>query len=474
MSFDKMRRIKMILKKPPGFKILLIVFPVAIIVGIGCAQKIKPLVSTPIGVKVAALSPKLSSAYAGILEVLLAKDIKIEINSLPNVGLNASITPQWNILDKLSEKEDELALVPISTDSKEINYYDSRISFRADGTPSVTRKRFSDRERVIGLKLLNTETGEVEVIKASTKITTNGVSLVAPAGYQIEIAERPNGIRWNLWNTLYRVTTPKNTVVIKNLFPREVTETVSRVVKGKVRKESRKVVMGFLYVPHSEFFEEDENSDILVDAGVNRVKNVVSQAFAILGDRNVMSRAIPGTLVSDVKALDPRFFERLPLLEQGDLTEFTFNPEKTAKRTLIILGANGEDAWRYTCNWVDACGWVQFTPRTYRTIRTTYPAAKLMVNFKDGAGDQLNSIMAAILLHDYNLNGLVDRYGNKILIDPRLEEYLAASYNGSPTHVYRSLTATLGKNVADWTKYLKSETHGFMFKLRYLIKNDLP
>ena len=406
---------------------------------------------------------------------LLVRNLEVIVTPLPNVGQNTDPREyQWNILDKLSEKDDELAKVPVSIGPKEIIYYENRRSFLKTGTESMTRKRLSDKERVLGLKLLNIKTGKIEIIKVSSKITSGGVDIVSPDGYKIEIVERMNGIKWNLWNTSYRVMSPENMVVIKNNFPREEKVTTTRIIKGKPKKETRKVIMGFLYVPHSEYFEQKEENKVLIKVGSDYDKYVVTAAFSLLRERGVMSKAFPGELVADLKALSPKFFERLPLLEQGDLTEFMLEPRKTAERALTILGANRENSWKYTCNRADACGWIQFTPGTYSYMRQSYPLAKLMSNFEEGAGNHVNSMMAAILLHDSNLANLVKRYGENIVDDPRLEEYLAASYNGSPRCVWNSLDATLGKSVGDWTKYLKTETHGFMFKLRYLVENNLP
>lgn len=414
--------------------------------------------------------------------------------------------PMPNILDKLAEKDDELARVPLSISSKEIVYYENRYTIVPNKTQtecekgktlwdekdnvckSVSRKRSTDKERTLGLKLLNTETGEVEVISVSTKITKDGVSIVAPDGYQIEIVEQFNGIKWNLWNTEYRVTSPENKVVIENIYPREVNETVTRIVKGKAKKETRKVVRGFPYVPYSQFLSRDENKTVLVNEAKQYLVNVVVQSFDTLEERGIDI---------DREVLSPRFFERLPLLEQGDFTEFQRDPQRTVERVLIILGANKENAWRYTCNGVSACGWVQLTDiktrdksgrlhdGTYTTIRKTFSAAKLMVDFREGAGDHLNSMMSAILLHKINLAPLVKKFGDKILVDPEREKYLAASYNGAPKWVSNSLNATISKAFAGWITALsptrkdskgglRKETRDFMTKLDYLIKNDLP
>src|SRR3989338_5967843 len=254
MSFDKLRRLKM--KEPPPALISLI-----LLVGVVFAFAFQNM-NAPISI---------DSTSA------LARDIFL---------------PPPNILDKLAEKDDELARVPVSIGSKEIVYYENRYTILSYKTQTecdkrkglwdekdqvckaVARKRSTDKEKVLGLKLLNTETGGVAVIAVQTRITADGVSIVAPDGYQIEIVERPNGIRWNWWNTLYRVITPEDTVVIKNNYPRETIATVSSVVKGRVVKTTKKVVQGFLYVPHSEFFEKEENKKILVEAGRDHIKNI--------------------------------------------------------------------------------------------------------------------------------------------------------------------------------------------------------
>ena len=104
-----------------------------------------------------------------------------------------------------------------------------------------------------------------------------------------------------------------------------------------------------------------------------------------------------------------------------------------------------------------------------------YPSARLVTDFVSGAADHVNSIKAAILLYDYNLRGLIKSNGQKVLQDPRLEEYLAASYNGSPSRATKSLSASILSSVADWIDALTSkkgglasETRGYLVKLRYL------
>ena len=65
-------------------------------------------------------------------------------------------------------------------------------------------------------------------------------------------------------------------------------------------------------------------------------------------------------------------------------------------------------------------------------------------------------LLPVILLHDYNLSGLIKKFGEKILADPRLEEYLAAAYNGKPDWVHNSLRATISKGLPDWVNTLSA------------------
>src|SRR3989338_3856214 len=222
MSFDKFRHLKM--KEPPPALISLILL---------------------VGVVSAFVFQNMNAQISIDSTSALARDIFL---------------PPPDILDKLAEKDDELAKVPVSIGPKEIAYYENRytvLSYKTQAEcdrrnslwdekrqicKSVTQKRSTDKERVLGFKLLNTETGEVEIMTVQTKITVNGVSIVAPDGYQIEIVERPNGIKWNWWNTLYQVISPENGVVVKNNYPREEMAPVTRIVNGKPKQETKKVI----------------------------------------------------------------------------------------------------------------------------------------------------------------------------------------------------------------------------------------
>jgi hypothetical protein len=305
-------------------------------------------------------------------------------------------------------------------------------------------------------------------------IKKEGENLRHPTDIEIDIVTRPSGIRWNYWNTNYRVIKPDNLVVIGNLYPVVKTENITRRIRNSrgqmvSQQYSQRLIEKVYYVPYSESLHTEE----LIEAGRKHVRKTVAEAINLLRERQVPSRALDNYLVADLTALKPEFFERLPLLEHSDLGEFIFSPEKAAERVLVIIGANGQEAYSKTCNSSGACGLVQFISSSYEAIKNNNPKAELINDSELGRGNHVNAMMAAILHHDGVLGPLIENFGQKILVDPNLEEYLAAGYNGSYIHVINSLSVTLGKTVSDWSRNLKKETLGFIVKLRYIRDNQL-
>lgn len=403
-------------------------------------------------------------------EFLRPQEMVIEVAQSQNALPSESPLAGFSILDKIVEDNELLRTIPLKVGDKDIAYVENR--FTRDGEKiSIKRKDLAEPEKEIALELLNLENGQTEVIK----ITKRGAELITPENYQIEAVERSSGIRWNKWNTHFRVIEPANTIVIKNKYPEIEYKTVKQRVKNKSGKwqtisVKQRTIREIIYTPYSDGLHLQE----IVAGGGQYIKNIVAKAREELTQKRVPSRTIPGKLVTEVSALPASFFERLPLLEQSDLSEFLLDRPKTIERVQVLLAANLGTAFANTCSSASACGWVQFTPTTYKNISKAYPRAKLHADFEKGAADHLNSMMAAILLYDYNLQGFISRHGEKILRDPQLEEYLAAAYNGRPTTASTSLKAAISKKLPDWTGKLKLETKGFMTKLRFLIINDLP
>ncbi len=373
--------------------------------------------------------------------------------------------PVWTFKDKIAEAKSMLTGMVLKVGLSDITYTEDRI------TPgSISKKTIKEPEKEIALGILNTDSGEVKVVKISKR----GADLIAPSNWAISITPRANGIRWNSWNTAYHVDQGPDSghyVVIANLYPDEKNTPVTKKINGKKVTTVQQTISYKFYAPYSPDIHRPE----LVNAGQRYLHDMVGQALAELQTAGVSSVAVPGSSVYDAWKDHASFFEHIPLLEQSDLTEFIFDPQTTTERIYTIIGANGDGAFANTCNSSSACGWVQFTPPTYKSISKLYSKAGLVSDFIAGAADHKNSIKAAILLYDYNLRGIIKSNGQNVLQDPKLEEYLAASYNGSPSRATKSLASSIINAVEDWVNALSSkkggladETRGYLVKLRYL------
>ncbi|MBX4190457.1 hypothetical protein KW791_04170 [Candidatus Parcubacteria bacterium] len=385
-----------------------------------------------------------------------------------------SVSPisNWNILEKINEGDDSLLAMPLAVGTKSYPFTERRISVSNTAT-----KTFKEPDREIALKLLNTQTGGLEYIK----IKFHAGEITSPNGWHVEMLERPNGIRWNYWNTAYTVTQPSGYVVIKNNFPNIIKDAVIKKVKDKKGRIIEVVtkpaeVEYIVYSPYSPDLHKPE----LIKAGEEYLNQIAEAAINDLRQKNVMSRSFSGSSVAAVPQLPVSFFARLPLLEQTDYGEFVLDPENTVDRVLVLLGTNKQAAYNATCSGQAACGLYQFTKPTYNSLVKTYPQAELIPDFKAGSRDHVNSAKAAVLLYDYNLVGLINSYGSQVLSDPRLEEYLAASYNGKPARVTNSLKAFLKAGISDWVNALlpikgglATETKGYMVKLRWLQEHKI-
>ncbi len=392
------------------------------------------------------------------------------------VVISPTTTPTpvlWTISQKIAEATNLLKDIILTVGDKPIAYTETRYT-SVNGKLAMTVKNFKEPEKQIALAVLDTSSGKIQVIT----VIKRGAELIAPSGWNINILQRPSGIIWNGWNTAYKINVPVHSVVIANVYPNETDTTVAKKVpaskaggKSKTVYVTQRTVKYQLYVPYSP----DLHSSELVKSGQDYTDAVIAKAFSDLRIAKVKSRAISGALVADVFASHSEFFGRIPILEQTDLTEFEIDPQNTVERARVLIGANQDQAFSTTCNSASACGWLQFTPGTYANIVKNYPLAKLIKDFKTGAADHANSMKAAILLYDENLKGLISAHGQKVLTDPKLEEYLASSYNGGPNHVYATLTASIIGGIQDWINALTSkkgglqdETKGYLVKLRYL------
>jgi len=403
------------------------------------------------------------SAWTQALDILPTRQIVVE----PTITPPATCT----LTNKLHEQDDRF------NDFNNL-YVASRETVWSEKRANKDQI-FQGPDREIVLKTLDLVNCEISFVT----VRQHGTMLVSPAGWDIRMLERPNGIVFNAWNTAYQIVSPGNHIVLKNKFPKSKSKKVREQVKNKNGKVIRTAYVNeysldeyIIYSPYSP----DLRQPLLVEAGRNYIASVSAEASKYLRERGVVSKTQPGVLIADLPQLPQEFFERLPLLEQTDLFEFNLDPQESIDRVYVIVGANERDAYNATCSSAGACGLVQYTKTTWNNMRKAYKSAKLD-EFEIGVRDHVQSMMAAMLLYDDNLANLKRRYGARILSDPHVEEYLTAAYNGAPLWVTNSITASLRAKIVDWMDSLsptrgglRKETRGYMVKLREMHRLGVP
>lgn len=342
------------------------------------------------------------------------------------------------------------------------------------------KKKRSDPEMEIILALLNTDTCATQTVT----ITRRGADIIVPEGYEIEPIQRVNGIRWNDWNTEYRVVRPTEWFLVGNLYPHIQEETKSQLTRAASGKLIRKyvktrTVTNVFYTP---FTKELRTPEFLAGAQVYQTSLSI-RVDTHLRREGVFSRAYPDQLVPDVTAIKDQYTERLLPIEHMDFTEFALDRSWSTDRAYGLIAANRDYFGVYTCSPAKACGPRQWTKGTWHLMDQKYPAAGLPDDYLVGARDPFWSAVATRLLHDYNLAELRSRLTASeyatLLDEPHmLEESLAAAYNTGVARVAAVLKAYLAhpQHYSDWIDAkgrglkgkLVSETKQYIVKLRYV------
>ena len=364
-------------------------------------------------------------------------------------------------LGKITEAKEMLRGVELKHSAKLVSYKETRKLPPKKGkkTKVISIKKADYAWKEAGLALMNVETGEIKIIKIRKEsqklLNYDGVFLV-------EIEQRISGLTWNSRNTAFRVVKPTGWVVIADKWIERVNSKPTESI----------------YFPYSTNVHQGE----LIDIGGWHLDDDTAAAFAELRFRDVKSLTYPEKIVGDV--VPAEFTKNLVLTELTDPQEFyafksgvlKYNPFDRVK---VILAGNGEEAFP-TTNYAGAVGLTQFTnnkPKrgrgagTWDMVRKTYPAAQLP-EFKIGAANHTESIKAAILLYDYNLNELAKAFRIDILDDENLNFYLYAAHNCGIGRVIQAIKRT--KPGQDWRVALRKlgktdETIVFLEKVNYLI-----
>ena len=213
-------------------KIALGIFVVVVLVLVGSLQVYAKNISSVIGL----LSGK-----------------KITVTPVP-VSTTPTPEPTWTVAEKIIEAKNLLQGTTLIVGDKNIEYTEARY-MSVNGKIAETLKKFKEPEKEIALAVLDTLTGEIQIIK----IIKRGAELIIPpelniasnTKWNIDILQRPNGIIWNGWNTAYKINSPVNKVVIANIYPNETDTKVAQKKKGKTTYVTQRTIKYQLYVPYS-------------------------------------------------------------------------------------------------------------------------------------------------------------------------------------------------------------------------------
>lgn len=365
---------------------------------------------------------------------------------------------EW--LDKVAEAKRGLKDIKLHHSPKILTYTETRKVFSPAGRTGrksnrpgkIVIKRRDYAWKEAALALLNTHTGEIRYIK----IKKEGQKLWnKDPVFMVEIEERVNGLKWNGKNTAFRVISGSDWVVIGCKW--------LELTNGKPREST--------YVPYSIGLDNQE----LAEFGSLHLKADVIIAFEELEARRVESLALPGQLVSSV--VPDTYPFNVILDEHTDPQEFHAflsgqNKHSPFDRVKVLLALNGEEAFQ-AYNYAGAVGLTQFTNNrgrklkragTWDVVRAAYKTAKLS-EFKVGAADHIQSIMASALLWDYNLSKLAAALGLiKVFLNPECDYYLYAAHNCGIDRVIRAVKS----GGSDWRRFLPGETRIYLEKLDFV------
>ncbi|MBF0477306.1 MAG: hypothetical protein HQK59_16095 [Deltaproteobacteria bacterium] len=206
-------------------------------------------------------------------------------------------------------------------------------------------------------------------------------------------------------------------------------------------------IIQFVYTPFSQEIACRE----LVREGVKYLDGVINQAYAELDRNQIHSLAFPNLLVTRVVPAELVF--EILMIEHVD--PFAFQQQNSQlerinlmHRTLVLLGANRKDTYRFRRSHAGAWGLAQFTRPSWDDMRRFYPHV-VTRPFDPGALDHLTAIKAQAMLLDYDLEKLIftsDQERNQqikrqwLANNPaKMHPFMAASYNTGPGRVNRSI-----------------------------------
>lgn len=353
-----------------------------------------------------------------------AKEVTI-VNE-PTAASITSPAPQFIILEKIQEGIELLRKSPLL--DYETKYYTVKKGIKIK-TGDLVRKQ-------IALAILNKNTGEVFEQRVWVKeqdiknYKKTGVLEFTPAIPDETLDIQPQW--WNSFNTDYAIPDRPELIVVANkyLFP-------NKYLSGLPEKSNDQYT-DIIYVPYSKNLHLPE----VIKAGKLYLEKNIEQTFIELETAKVRSRLAPGSLITENISKD--FIRNIIIVEHVDPDGFrnaTDSGQELSERVLAIIGANQSSAYRYTGSPAGASGLAQFIKSTYKNVVAKYPEAGLIKDYNAGMADHVNAIKAMVLFFDAHKKEITDKINKHEIVKSLgiTEEMLAATYNGGPGKVVRSV-----------------------------------
>jgi hypothetical protein len=280
-------------------------------------------------------------------------------------------------------------------------------------------------KREVKLALANLKTGTIKIVSgwaSGDNLCLDNKSVQ----YEVEW--------WNGFNSAISIIKPENTAVAAILY---AVEPYRQKLYG---------TPSILYTPFSSALLQPE----LVQTGRNYLLEKIATAQNEL--QPVASQAFPGRPLGRSPAFTAEDYLNILLAEQMDPGRFcaiiadNVRLNKTqhtsfkqlAERIFVIVGANQEDAYRFTGNYAGARGLAQFTRIGMEVVWDNYPDCGITRNFCKATSQHHSAIKAEICLLDHYLGLLAASYPR--LLGSGYEKYAAAAaYNGGPKRVMDGL-----------------------------------
>ncbi len=281
------------------------------------------------------------------------------------------------------------------------------------------------------LAVENLKNRDIQIIRVHPKFGSHTKDAVVEPG-------RSNGV-----NTKFTIHYPQHHVVL--------------AIKRPVRHGTtfREVI----YTPYSEGLD----IPAVREAGLEYLQGIIGTAKNDLLNRRVRPLSCGSFIENDISLV-------LAIIEHIDPLKFMsgkYTVEKLINETLVILGTNRHNAYRYSVSKAGARGLFQFIPGTYRRIQRLYPRAGLINDFVHGMEDHVNAAKASFLLFDADMNVLSEARKEQLLNSPAVHgRFLASAYNCGP---YRT------RNVMDrygegWPSAVPAETQTYLYKFDMVLK----